>query len=243
MEKNNRINRAVARLLAPIENIDEEGRVFTSLDEDNLLSSHFEEALLKVMEFEGVYSDNPNDAGGQTFCGISRNFWPDWEHWLYVDDLRESGKLKYRMTMDDFLNNKELESIYEDVQRFYHTHFWETIRGDRLYSPLCYEVFEAGINCGVMNSIKFLQRSLNALNYNAKRGKVPLENDLVVDGIFGDKTKYTIWAIIHGNREQALNAICLWFNVFQGMHYSKIFKNRPSQKVFAFGWTRRLENE
>lgn len=33
---------------------------------------------------EAGYANNPDDSGGETYAGISRNNWPYWEGWKNV---------------------------------------------------------------------------------------------------------------------------------------------------------------
>ena len=55
------------------------------------------------------------------------------------------------------------------------------------------ELFEASVNCGPGNGVKFLQRGLNALNSRER-----LYQDLAVDGAMGPKTVHaTLTCLTH----------------------------------------------
>lgn len=47
----------------------------------------FKETLALVLQWEGVYDDDPDDAGGETCFGITRVFEPEWSGWPIVADL------------------------------------------------------------------------------------------------------------------------------------------------------------
>lgn len=135
----------------------------------------FEKAFAATMQHEGGYSNNPKDKGGETYMGIARNRHPDWEGWPIVDALRKAGKA---LSLDP--------DLPELVRAFYRAEFWTALRCHQIdpVSPeVAEELFEASVNCGPGNGIKFLQRALNALNSNGR-----MFPDLVVDGGMGPKT-------------------------------------------------------
>ena len=45
----------------------------------------FNKAYAFLVTKEGSLSDHPADYGGQTYFGIARRFWPNWDGWQYVD--------------------------------------------------------------------------------------------------------------------------------------------------------------
>lgn len=45
----------------------------------------FKIAIPFVRKWEGGWVNNPNDSGLETYCGISRKYWPKWEGWKLVD--------------------------------------------------------------------------------------------------------------------------------------------------------------
>lgn len=123
--------------------------------------ANFDIALKRTLQFEGGYSNNPHDPGGETYCGISRKNWPDWEGWEHLDDV------------------EMLESLIRD---FYREHFWGKLHGDEIASQdIANELFDAAVNCGLKLPVQWLQRALNALNSGKK-------DDLWADGKLGSKT-------------------------------------------------------
>jgi hypothetical protein len=39
----------------------------------------------KVRSYEGYYVNHPDDKGGETYAGVTRNYNKDWEGWKYID--------------------------------------------------------------------------------------------------------------------------------------------------------------
>ena len=54
----------------------------------------FECAFKKVMKHEGGYSHDPDDHGAETYMGISRRYHPDWNGWIYIDDVKERSTFR-----------------------------------------------------------------------------------------------------------------------------------------------------
>lgn len=114
--------------------------------------ANFEKALAKTLAYEGGYVNNPNDKGGETFCGISRKYWPDWEGWEVIDSLFESGATP-----------KEAgHETLKMVQDFYRLNFWLPIHGDEIESQEIAEyLFDFAVNSGICDAAKALQHSIN----------------------------------------------------------------------------------
>src|ERR1035441_4044145 len=58
------------------------------LNKEVLKVADFNAAHQQVMGNEGGYANNPADAGGETYKGIARKFWPQWCGWKYVDGVK-----------------------------------------------------------------------------------------------------------------------------------------------------------
>ena len=123
--------------------------------------AEFESALHRTLEHEGGYSNNPNDPGGETYCGISRNAWPDWQGWELIDkEQTDSPEMSLH------------------VSNFYFDLFWKPLR--------CYELdrqeiasylFDFAVNSGHVSAVRALQHALNSCGAR-----------LVVDGKIGSAT-------------------------------------------------------
>jgi lysozyme family protein len=95
----------------------------------------FNDALDITLKFEGGWSHDPADRGGETYAGISRRSWPDWPGWALLTTLARS------------------------VADFYEQNFWRPwarLGETRLRAKL----FDAGVHVGLAGAVRLLQRAL-----------------------------------------------------------------------------------
>ena len=165
-----------------------------------------------ILEREGSdYTNDPHDSGGETRWGITS---------------RTARSYGYDGPMQD-LDRETAFTIYEKI-------YWHSVRGDDLAAvsePLAEEVADTAVNCGVTTAVKFLQRSLNALN---KRGE--LYADVEVDGIMGSATLAAVRAYRHTRPEMAVLVRTL--DCLQGAHYVELSERREKDERFLYGWMR-----
>lgn len=185
----------------------------------------FKLALEFVLRHEGAYIDDSHDPGGETYKGVSRKHHPGWDGWKIIDRLREKEDFPGILSANPALQNL--------LVRFYEVEFWRRLDGHRLSEQsLAEELFETAVNLGPGRAVKFLQRSLNALNRSES-----VCGDLREDGSFGEKTRRSLSAYLSNDSPEIL-LTCL--NILQGMHYLNRLKERPDQKRFARGWLARV---
>ena len=124
----------------------------------------FNLALPKLLGAEGVYSDHPADAGGETAYGISRRYNPDWAGWAYVDKGDFVTALKY-------------------AKDFYYHKYWEGLYLDSVKEQEVAEfIFDSAVNLGIPVAVRLLQKSLRLCGRKL----------LKVDGILGKKTLWAV---------------------------------------------------
>lgn len=111
----------------------------------------FDRAFEKLLKHEGGYSDNKYDSGGKTMFGITEQV------------ARANG---YQGQMKDFPLSVA-KSIYKKQ-------YWDAVRADEIPQKLRYGLFDAAVNSGPSQAVKWLQQALN----------------LVPDGIIGIKTLF-----------------------------------------------------
>lgn len=172
-----------------------------------------EEAIKRLYELEGWYSNDEDDKGGETYRGISRRHHPHLLLWTYDFGTPEADR---------------------EVQLFYELWFDNCKAREVKYRPLCFEYFFASVNCGQKTAVKFLQTALNFLNRNQQ--DYP---DLVVDGNFGMKT---ISAIRVLELKTRLGLLRKSFNVVLGSHYHSLYLADPTQEKWI-GWMDRVWSE
>ncbi|MCF3107332.1 hypothetical protein LL912_00935 [Niabella sp. CC-SYL272] len=111
----------------------------------------FKSAYRKSRKWEGGWVNEPGDRGGETYCGVARNFFPHWPGWAIVD--RHKPLRKQQVIKDATLEGH--------LETFYKTKFWDPLRGDEIYSQAVAErYFDFGLTSGPAASVKMMQRSL-----------------------------------------------------------------------------------
>jgi lysozyme family protein len=93
---------------------------------------NYDLAFDRIMGHEGGYVNNPADPGGETKWGISKRAYPH----LNISALTR-----------------------EDAKGIYYRDYWLRI-GSVLTPAMMFQTFDASINHGVVNAIRFLQRAI-----------------------------------------------------------------------------------
>lgn len=181
-----------------------------------------------VLGNEGPYDNNPKDPGAETIFGITRTYQRSWPGWVRFDAW--AGPVpgaRSRAAIVDFVTNDEVMQMC--IKDFYERGPWASIRGNELEDQaVAEELFDAGINCGMVTAIKWLQRALNIFN----RGGLDYP-DIEVDGNLGNQTLECLRQLI-GRRGNSL--ILKALNAQQGMHYITIAEKNPALEDFEAGW-------
>jgi lysozyme family protein len=110
----------------------------------------YKHAIAKVLVTEGGYVNDPDDAGGETYKGIARNFWKNWAGWTIIDHAKGH---------DDFphcLNSISL--VLDAVISFYKTNFWDKVGGDMIASQTIADMLvDSAVNEGIKPAVKRAQ--------------------------------------------------------------------------------------
>lgn len=99
----------------------------------------FTEAFAKLMGFEGDYSNDPADPGGETRFGVT---------------LKVARLNGYDGPM------KDMPLAF--AQGVYIRNYWNPLRLDEMPPAVRYCVFDAAVNSGVAQAAKWLQRAVGA---------------------------------------------------------------------------------
>jgi lysozyme family protein len=186
--------------------------------------ANFDSGFAHTMKIEGGYSNVGTDRGGETYKGISRKYFPNWEGWKILD--------QYKVKNDLELGKNTILQSY--VKNFYKAEFWDKLKGDQNPSQvIAEELFDTGVNQGVGTAVKFLQEALNVLNRNNS-----LYPDMVVDGVIGNTTLKSLGVVLKTDPEILVYNI---INILQGKYYLDIIKKDPSQEANARGWLTRVQ--
>lgn len=133
--------------------------------------ANFTIALKKVLKNEGGYANNPNDAGGETYKGISRKNHPTWTGWISIDQIKKAHPKGFKTILE---HTPELQ---DKVKDFYKRRFWDELCLDTCGNQeLANQAFDMAVNAGVKAGVKILQKVLG----------------IPADGILGNVTKKAI---------------------------------------------------
>ena len=151
---------------------------------------NFNQAFETLLKHEGGFSNHAADPGGKTMYGVTESV------------AREVG---YKGDM------RELP--LDLAKRIYKDKYWDSIKAEELPPAVRYAVFDAAVNSGPGQTIKWLQRSLGMLD----------------DGIIGPKT------IAAAN---AVNPDALRMRMLsQRLKFMASLANWPA---FSRGWANRI---
>ena len=116
-------------------------------------------AYTKVIKVEGGYVNDPDDAGGETYMGISRKFNPNAKFWKIIDEIKSKNKNITNKEMNTIL--KKNNSIIGEIKNIYKNKYWDKLYLDDLNSQkVAEELFDTAVNMGVSVAIKILQNAL-----------------------------------------------------------------------------------
>lgn len=151
---------------------------------------NFTSALALLLEHEGGFSDHPDDRGGATRFGITEAV---------------ARRVGYRGDM------RELP--LELAERIYLEEYWKPIRAEELPHGVRYVVFDAAVNSGVGQAIKWLQRAVG----------------VTADGVIGPVTLAAV-------NQYPAESLRLAF-LAQRLRFMAGLPNWPA---FGRGWARRV---
>ena len=164
-----------------------------------------------IIDREGGYVDHPDDLGGPTNYGITESV-------ARAAGWQESIELLPKQVAWDI----------------YRSQYYIGPRFDRVFT-LCPEVavelVDTGVNMGVVTAVKFLQRSLNALN-----SKASVYSDIDVDGYIGLKTLDAMQKYLC--RKGSVGVLLKALNCLQGARYIELSESREDNESFTYGWLR-----
>jgi len=113
--------------------------------------ANFKLFYAKLRKFEGGYVNDPDDRGGETYCGITRKNFPNWAGWAIVDKHLPLSK-------GEIIKGDQLHDL---VTAFYKTTFWDVVAGDKVEEQATAErLADFGVTSGQSMSIKQIQRVL-----------------------------------------------------------------------------------
>ncbi|WP_442596281.1 glycoside hydrolase family 108 protein [Parapusillimonas sp. JC17] len=150
----------------------------------------FDIAFERLIGHEGGYVNHPDDRGGETNWGIT---------------LRTAREAGYTGSMRDLTR--------EQAREIYRVAYWQRARCDEFDGAIAFQVFDAAVNHGIGNSIRFLQRAAGVAD----------------DGAIGPVT-------MAAAQRMTVTDVLARFNAARLEFYTKL-STWPS---FGKGWARRV---
>ena len=150
----------------------------------------FDEAFDALLKHEGGFSDHAADPGGKTRFGVTEAV------------ARREG---YRGDMRDY--------PLDEAKRVYQKLYWNALRLDDLRSEFRFDLFDAGVNSGVAQTVRWMQRIVG----------------VTADGLLGPRTLSAV------NNSDAAKFLAK-FNG-QRLLFMTSLSTWPS---FGRGWARRI---
>jgi uncharacterized protein (TIGR02594 family) len=162
----------------------------------------FDRALDHVLEMEGGYTDDPHDPGGPTNRGITLAVFAAWRK-LALTDANRASLIRDLKAID-----------HPTVREIYRRRYWSMAHCGGLPAPLALMHFDAAVNHGVGNAVRFLQEAVGAS----------------VDGEIGPETQAVVARTPAGTALDAYAAI-----------RKRRYRALPHFWRFGRGWLRRVD--
>lgn len=179
--------------------------------------TNFEKCQKFVLKWEGGLTDDAADSGGLTKYGVS---------WAYLKDLEQMRNSVLREILGTGTVTRQTikDLTLDQAWRLFKYSFWDPFNLDDMPLAVALCCYDMAVNHGRFNAMKIMQRACNLLPSVMPK--------LAVDGKYGPKTRAAM------NLANCPNGIGAIANKRQSF-YDSIVANRPSQRVFLKGWTRR----
>lgn len=175
----------------------------------------FDEAFEIGQVNEGGWNHVVGDAGGETYCGIARNSWPNWKGWAKLDQWKVVNRQPH---YNEVFSDEEIPGLPQDVKDFYEVTFWEKMHGDdmalRKVAIFFYDWF--------INSMTVATKHLQGLL------------GITSDGVFGSGTL----AATNDAGEVLLDKL----HASRGAFYTSHVQAVPADAKFLVGWDKRSDN-
>jgi len=151
---------------------------------------NFDQAFDALLGHEGGYSRHPDDPGGETMWGVTRRVAVQEG---YVGDMHVMPR--------------------EFAKQVYRRRYWDVMKADSLPEALRFAVFDAAVNSGLTQAVKWLQRAV----------------DVADDGVLGPMTLQAAQRANGSRTAVLINALRLDF-----------MTSLPTWGAFGRGWARRI---
>jgi lysozyme family protein len=153
----------------------------------------FEKYYPTLEKHEGGYCSEEKaksigDRGGETYLGIARNFNPEWEGWLWIDECKaKNGIPKWNSKIPD-------ERLKPSAKKFSKMKYWDALKADQILNQSIAEyIVDFGYNSGIVTAAKALQK-LTSVTVDGKIGPKTIEavNTMHQEELFHKLVEYRV---------------------------------------------------
>lgn len=214
-------------------------------------SSIFKFCIEELKDYEGGYSCNPSDAGGETYFGISRRNNKTWSGWKIIDGEKKKRKIKF----GEFIQSLD-NSVYDYYYNTCPAANWKSglVKFDALEDQyntvsrgICNVLFSSfvlfGSNrcikilkllCNNQNRIRIMQQGILDNTGLTKNPKPPMEiNGTFTDALFSELSPKS------NDSKQIKFLLSTYTTMLVGVCYNNAAL-KPEQMQFVSGWMNRF---
>ena len=116
--------------------------------------AQFDKEFDELILAEGGYVNDKDDAGGETYLGISRKNNPKWIGWEVIDEVKNkygTKNITSRLKKDTALTNR--------AKLLYKQNYWDVLELDDIPSQdIAHQLFDTCVNCGQTTAIRIAQQ-------------------------------------------------------------------------------------
>ena len=184
------------------------------------MADNFSIAHAFTARWEGGLSDDAADRGGFTKFGVSTAFLKD------IASTQAGRDVLERMGIILPVNRNTIRSLTEtQAAGLFRWQMWDALKLDLIPLRPAVVIYDAAVNSGPKQSVKFAQRGYNAC--------VAYGQPLDADGIMGPATRK---AMQQADTDKILMSMLDQREQF----YHDLVAAKPSQEVFLKGWLNRV---
>lgn len=186
------------------------------------MSDNFSIAHKFTLSWEGGETDDAADRGGFTKFGVSTAFLTD------IASTQAGRDVLERMGVILPVNRNTIRNLTESLAAsLFRWQMWDVLKLDLIPLRPAVVIYDAAVNSGPRQSVKFAQRGYNAC--------VAYGQPLDADGIMGPATRK---AMQQADTDKILMAMLDQRERF----YNDLVTVKPSQEVFLRGWLNRVDD-
>jgi len=192
--------------------------------------ANYDIALEILRHHEGGYVvGDPDDSGGETWIGVSRNNFPSWNGWVLIDIMKQRKDFPrvpeaeaegsewrsfFKAVNKTFYASEEL---MQEVREFYLREFWHKVKGDDITDQtVANSIFNFSVNAGIRTGSKIAQRACDA----------------TADGVIGNKTVGSI-------NNTVPETFTLRFTIAKIAFYRNLCSKNKKLRKYLYTWVSR----